>query len=202
MDKYEIETHPFETFVPPKTKYLIIGTFPTVKKNFMFNFYYSGKDNFFWSFLENVFNHSFKYYNGNNAVEERKTFLISKGIGITDMHKKCYRKNNSTNDNNLFPIILNDIFSLIEKHNSIKRIVLTSRTDVFGALGLLKTYFLQKGLELEHPIKRIDKVLKGSFFLNGREIEILVPYSPSPRVFDSNNISLEEIVQMYKQCLT
>lgn len=200
-DTYEIEEHPFETYVPSNAKFLIIGTFPTHPSNFRFKFFYSGKKNSFWNIIEKVFNHSFKYNEGDKAVEERKTFLKSKTIGITDMHEKCYRKSNSA-DENLFPIILKDIFSILDEHTAINRIILTSRTEVFGALGLLKTYFLQKGLELEQPEKREDKVLVGSFIYNEREIEVLVPYSPSATIFKSNNITPEEVVQMYRHCLT
>jgi hypothetical protein len=45
------------------------------------------------------------------------------------MHEKCYRKNNFSTDENLFPIILNDIFSILDQYNSINRIILTSRTE-------------------------------------------------------------------------
>lgn len=201
-DSYEVEEHPFETFVPENAKFLIIGTFPTHNNNHRFNFFYSGKDNSFWSIIEQVFKHSFQHDTGNKAVEERKAFLKSKGIGITDMHEKCYRKNGYSTDENLFPIILKDFFAILDEQTYIKRIVLTSRTEVFGALGLLKTYFLQKGLELEQPEKRTDKVLEGSFIYKEREIEVLVPYSPSPRLIEKGTTTMEELVKMYRLCLT
>ncbi len=201
-DKYEVEEHPFESYVPDNAKFLIIGTFPTNKINFRFDFFYSSKDNSFWNILEKIFNQKFQHNSGDKAVEERKVFLKSMGIGISDMHEKCYRKNGYSTDESLFPIILKDIFAILDNYPSIKRIVLTSRTEVFGALGLLKTYFLQKGLKLEDPYKRKDKVLEGSFIYNKRKIEILVPYSPSPRLIEKGTTSMEELVKMYRQCLT
>jgi G:T/U-mismatch repair DNA glycosylase len=69
-DIFVIEEHPFKTFVPPNAKYLIVGTFPTHKNNFRFKFFYSGKDNSFWNIIEKVFNHTFKYNEGEKAVEE------------------------------------------------------------------------------------------------------------------------------------
>jgi G:T/U-mismatch repair DNA glycosylase len=201
-DTYDLEEHPFETFVPSNAKILIIGTFPTHNNNHRFNFFYSSKDNSFWAIMEKVFKHNFKYNEGKNAVQERKVFLQLKAIGITDMHEKCYRKNGCSTDENLFPIVLKDIFALLDEHHSINRIVLTSRTEVFGALGLFKTYFLQKGLELEQPEKRQDKVLEGSFVYNEREIEVLVPYSPSPRLIEKGTTTMDELVKMYRHCLT
>lgn len=200
-DRFCIEVHPFETFVPSNAEFLIIGTFPTHRNNWKFNFFYSEKDNSFWNIIEKVFNHSFQHNEGLRAVEERKKLLDSKAIGITDMHQKCYRKNNYSTDENLFPIILKDIFLILDEHKSINRIILTSRTDVFGALGLFKTYFLQKGLKLEQPKQLRNKLLEGSFIYEKRNIEILVPYSPSPRLIEKGTTTIQELVEMYKYCL-
>ncbi|WP_306568759.1 hypothetical protein, partial [Flavobacterium lindanitolerans] len=75
-----------------------------------------------------------------------------------------------------------------------------SRTEVIGALGLLKTYFLQKNLELKEP-KKQGKILITNFSFNGRTIDIFVPYSPSPRVIGNNKINLSEVIEMYRRCL-
>lgn len=200
MDYYKIEEHPFGSYIPQNAKILIIGTFPTHNRNLKFDFYYSGKDNLFWGIIEKVFDHSFSHFEGVLAVEERKSFLDSKSIGVADMHKLCYRKNNMSTDENLHPIILNDIFLILDEYHSIHRIVLTSRTEVYGALGLLKTYFLQNGLELNHPEKRNDRVLEGTFIYKRRKFKLLVPYSTSPRLL-KRNIKMDELIYMYSQCL-
>lgn len=201
-DTYNIEKHPFEEFIPQDTKYLIIGTFPTYIDNHTFNFFYSGKDNAFWKIIEQVFKYSFKSTHDESAVDERKKLLKEKKLGITDMHQLCYRKNSYSTDENLFPIVLNDIFHILKKNTKIDRLILTSRTNVFGALGLLKTYFLQKGKVLEEPMRRDDKILQGSFQFKGRIVNVLVPYSPSPRLIEKGTTTMYELVSMYKYCLT
>ena len=163
--------------------------------------FYSGKDNSFWKILEQVFNCTFKYNDGEEAVEERKLFQSSQGIGITDMHQLCYRKNDFSTDESLFPIILNDIFSILDNNLFLERFIITSRSEIFGALGLLKTYFLQHHLKLPELERRADKILKGSFIYKDREIRVLVPYSPSPRLIKSKTSSIEELVKMYQYCL-
>jgi G:T/U-mismatch repair DNA glycosylase len=199
-DIFEIEDHPFGNYIPQGSKYLIVGTFPTHRRNFAFDFFYSGGDNVLWGMLGKVFGYSFEHAKGEEAVAERKQFLEKKGIGMTDMLEKCYRKNNFSTDENLFPIKLMNIFSLLDKHETINRLILTSRGDVIGALGLLKTYFLQNNLILDEPKKRSDRIVEGNFAHRGREIDILVPYSPSPRVTEKNLITPAEHVQMYRSC--
>ena len=202
-DSYEIEEHPFNGFhIPENADILIIGTFPTYRGNSQFDFFYSGENNLFWEVIGKVFNHTFKFNAGDEAVKERTSFLGKRGIGITDMHLKCYRKNKMSGDEYLFPIILNDIFELLNINSSIKTIVLTSRTEAIGALGLLKTYFLQKGLELKQPKPVNGKVLGGVFQHGMREIKVLVSYSTSPRVLEDGKISKADLVEMYRYCLT
>jgi G:T/U-mismatch repair DNA glycosylase len=198
-DKYEIESHPFKIFVAPDTKFLVIGTFPTYKDNYKdtYDFFYAGAKNSFWKIIEQVFNQTFRYNKGNKAIEERQALLREKKIGLTDMHQKCYRKNQMSGDEYLFPIETLNIFSLLDQYTSIESLILTSRTDAIGALGLLKTYFLQNGLELEEMKRRNDKILEGNFNHNGKNINIFVPYSPSSRV----TANFDEVVKMYSICL-
>jgi G:T/U-mismatch repair DNA glycosylase len=201
-DKFSIEDHQFDIVVPSGAKHLIIGTFHTHPDNFSYPFYYSGKENMFWVIMGKVFDHRFSHPNGDLAAEERKRFLLERKIGITDMIKKCYRRNHSSSDTDLFPIILNDILSVLDRHSAIDTLIFTSRTEVFGALGLFKTFLLQKGLELMEPKKRSDRILEAGFARNGRNYKILVPYSPSPRLLKENRTTLAELVSMYKTCLS
>lgn len=76
------------------------------------------------------------------------------------------------------------------------------RTEVFGALGLLKTYFLQKNFKLEELKRNENKVLEGSFIHNNKEIKINVPYSPSPRLIKNGITTMDELVKMYRRCFT
>jgi len=201
QDVYHVEKHPFEPLTFPGIKFLIIGTFPTYKDNLKYNFFYSGKENLFWEIIEDVFKHSFHFQSNQDAVNERREFLMANGIGMTDMHQMCYRKNKLSTDENLFPIILTDIFSLLEQHLTIERLILTSRTEVFGALGLLHTYFLHQHDKLPSLTRRQDKILEGQFSFKNRTIKIYVPYSPSPRLITDKRTSKQELVEMYKICI-
>lgn len=197
-----IEDHQFDTFIPEHAKQLIIGTFHTHPQNFRFRFYYSGKDNLFWSIIERVFEKHFIHSNDDLAVTERKNLFREKNIGITDMVQKCYRFNNSSSDENIYPIILRNIFLILEEHTTIDTLIFTSRTEVFGALGLFKTFFLQRGLQLGQITRRTDKILEGHFASSGKNYKILVPFSPSPRLISENRTTIDELVSMYKTCLT
>jgi len=199
MWRYSHLDHPFEAFVPAGAKRLVIGTFPTRTSNFQFPFYYSGKENRFWPVMEGVYNVKFKHQSGAAAVTERKEFLTEKRIGITDMLLKCYRLTEKSQDEYLHPILLNDIFKIIDLHDSIECLLLTSRTEVYCALGLLNMYFLNKGNRLDYPVRNRHNILEGSFRYRDKSREILVPISPSPSA--EKSADLNELIDMYKLCL-
>jgi hypoxanthine-DNA glycosylase len=197
---YKVEEHPFPPFIPEGTRTLILGTFPTHKKNYQFPFYYSGKDNLFWEIISKVFNHNFKYKEGEIAVTERKQFLTEKKIGITDMLKKCYRYDEKSGDEHLFPIILNDVVGFLGSQTSIERLVFTSRTPINGAWGLFQTLAHQTSLAFDQPSKN-GKMLQGTLTLNGKRYINFIPYSPSPRTIKEGRITKGELIDMYKKSL-
>lgn len=192
--------HPFETYIPPNTKKVIIGTFPTYHKNYesTFDFFYGGKDNRFWKTIERVFNKRFKYNIGDKAIQERKRLLEENLIGITDMLYKCYRRGTHSQDDKLHPILLNDIFKLLSDNESVERLILTSRGKIYGALGLLETYFLQKDLLLDKAVEGDDRIMRTTFLFDCREIQVWVPHSTSP---SNKNVTEDELFQMYANCL-
>lgn len=196
-----IEKHPFKQLIKPDTKYLVIGTFPAQKKNLQYQFFYSGKRNNFWKIIEGVYNHQFVHNNLGAAVFEREVFLQSKQIGMTDMHEVCWRNGYSAEDSALYSIKLRDIFSILTEFPSIERLILTSRTKGYGVVGLLETYFIQQGKQFPSLKVRHDKIMIGEFVHNERRIEILVPYSPSPRLTDEGRTTIPELIKMYGYCL-
>lgn len=192
MDSYELETHPFRDFVWPDTKTLIVGTFPTHKKNRDFEFFYGSKTNHFWKIMESVFNVQFIKRGSQDIVRERELFLKNNKIGITDMLQVCYRRNRQSSDEYLYPVKIKDLSSFIKDHNSIKTVVLTSRTACVGALGLLKTHLEIQDLKMEN----LDGVLHGLIQIANEEIEVIVPYSPSDRSVKEH--SIEKVTEMWK----
>ena len=130
------------------------------------------------------------------AVNERKEFLKDNLIGITDMHLLCYRRKGSSSDKDILHVKLQDIFFLLSQYPSINKLILTSRTEYVGALGLLKIYFMQQDKFLEIP-QSATKLIKNTFIYEERTIKIFVPYSTSPKVM--KDYEFDFILNMYKQ---
>src|SRR5215208_74306 len=95
----EIETHPFETFIPKNLQYLIIGSFPgkeqTKYKLDEGQWFYGAPRNQFWKILELVYHKELK------SRKEKEQLFEKEGIGITDLIKTCIRKRGTNLDENL-----------------------------------------------------------------------------------------------------
>lgn len=201
-DSYTIENHPFGKSIPKDATTLILGTFPSRPKDRPYEYFYASDSNLFWNVISQVFINNFKHPHGKNAKKEREDFLHSKSIGIYDMIEMCYRKNNSSNDEDIFPIKILDLFEVLDRYPKIVRIILTSRTPVVGTYGLICTYFYQrdkKPFEIYNS-EKATKMLKGYFEHKGREIDVYIPQSSSKR--NEKNVSEDELIEMYKYCLT
>ena len=55
MDKLDIESHPFEPFLPRHAKVLMLGSFPPPRNRWAMEFYYPNKTNDMWRILGIVF---------------------------------------------------------------------------------------------------------------------------------------------------
>lgn len=197
-EKYTFDTHKFSTEIPSEAKWLIIGTFPTLERNLEYDFYYSSKTNIFWKIIEDLFDLKFGHHKGNEAISERKAFLRDKSIGITDMIERCYRKVNSSQDQNIIPVKLRDIFSLLDEYQTIDTLILTSRSGIISAEGLLKTLFLMDDKTLN--LQKLENDVSVGEFDRGREIKVLVPYSTSKSYHKNDAVKYKQVKQMYAYC--
>jgi hypoxanthine-DNA glycosylase len=199
FNSFEIEPHPFGTFMPANPRVLIVGTFPTHRSNRFFEWYYGGDGNRFWQVMGKVLEHSFKHQMKNPAVLERQELMRKHGIAMTDMVDRCYRRDSLSQDHHLFPIDLIDITDMLIKNPTIGTVVFTSRTRVVGALGIFQTLLYQKKIPLPEMTNH-NGLLEGWLPLPHGEISLLVPYSPSKTLAEREFASTEKLIKMYKSC--
>jgi hypoxanthine-DNA glycosylase len=208
------ESHPFDHFVPQGATTLIIGTFPPVKKDRNFKFYYpNNRGNRFWTIMEHVFNYKFRYWKDDAAVEERKHLFEKRHIAITDMIETCIRAKNNSSDKNLSKIKFRNVYKLLKEYPTIQKIILTSRTNGdsqqihknhlsksrnSSALELLNEHLRNNKITIQNLHKENTGLIKGKFKLNNRIIKIFVPYTPVARWY---NCYKEKVNDMYKNSL-
>lgn len=190
----EQETHPWKWYAPPNCKVLIVGTFPTAKRNWKYEFFYPNTANLFWRIMAAILKTELKYFSGLDAVNERKEILRKLPIAITDMGHTIIRNDNSSLDENLIAVEYMDIFQILEENPSINKVLFTSSSGTVSAVGWFNKFL--KAKNIDHKFPKGAKPLKSKLEFKGRTIELVILYSPSPRA--SNRISFDKLVEMYR----
>ena len=151
----EIETHPFQPFIPTNATILIVGSFPgrdiTQKELEKDDWFYGTKRNQFWNIISGVYNIELK-----NAADKKELFTI-KGIAIADIILKARRNAINNSDNNLEVITYNDkAIKNILAYTSFQHIFYTSR---FVEKHFLKIFpGIQNGECLPSPSPRYARM--------------------------------------------
>ena len=172
-----IETHPFNPFVPPNVKCLVLGSFTgkqatkgTADYDASYDWYYGSRRSQFWLILERVY--GVKLSNKN----EKQGLFTRLGIAISDIIYQCERKGDNNSDLNLRIICYNTkAIKEILDNNPIEKIYFTSR---FVEQRYRKEF---KEIIHRHP-----------------NVELITLPSPSPRFARMGN---EEKIRIYKELL-
>lgn len=134
----EIETHPFEPFLPVHARLLMLGTFPPAPKRWCMEFYYPNFQNDMWRIF------GIAFFNDKNhfVLQDKKTFdldaiipfLKEKGIAIFDTAKRIRRTKNTASDKDLDIVEISDIDGMLRQLKDLKAVVTAGQlaTSVFA----------------------------------------------------------------------
>ncbi|MDE7411775.1 MAG: uracil-DNA glycosylase family protein [Paramuribaculum sp.] len=114
----KIETHPWEPYIPPTPRILIMGTFPPKPARWSMDFYYPNKINDFWRIMGLIFFNDKTYLlnpDGNFNLDAIKKLLNDKGIAMNDTGKKIRRLKDNASDKYLEIIHETNLMSLLKK---------------------------------------------------------------------------------------
>lgn len=163
-----IETHPFGNFIPPKMKYLLLGSFGAkgADTNPETGWYYGSKFNQLWKILEKVYSVELQ------DKKSKVNLFTHLRMGVSDIIHQCERREGRSSDTNLINIVYNHSISDILEEQNIEKIFFTSR-------------FVEKNFQkiFIHLVERYP------------EVELITLPSPSPRYAQ---MSLDEKVEKYK----
>jgi G:T/U-mismatch repair DNA glycosylase len=191
-----IETHPFGVYMPKSATCIILGTFPTHNKNWRFNSFYPGRNNFFWRLLGDVYTRTYQYTTGPEAAAERLALCTEKGLALSDVIYKCRRiVATSSKDSDLEIVEKMDNVSLLRKHPNINRVILTSSSGPVSAHKIFFEHLTENGIG--YMVSESKPPIHGSFVLDGRTIETHTLYSPS----GTNIGRYAQALQQYKNWL-
>ena len=190
-----LEIHPFGNFVPPNAKCIVLGSFPTLNRNWRFNSFYPGRSNFFWRMLGEIYHHPFQHIKGEEAAKERLALCTKKGIAISDTIYSVRRKAITSKDSDLEVVEKMDVLKILKETPSITTVILTGSSGEVSAHKVFFEHLHENGIL--YTIEQSKPPIHGKFVLNGREIATRTLYSTS----GINIGRYKEAVEQYRKYL-
>lgn len=158
--------HPYLPFIQEDTTKLIVGTLPPPRfstgellekdVDFCYGSYY----NSLWLFIDKIHNLGLRFDNSQEAIDERKQFLIQHKIGVCDIVESAERDKIDASDLGMQNIVLRDVVGYLQQYPNIDTLLFTGGNSKNGPEYFfrkhLKTYCLKLEL-VSNVIPRIHQ---------------------------------------------
>ena len=178
-------THPYEPFIPDNATKLIVGTLPPprfttgeLKVNDV-DFCYGSRDGLLWPVLDKLFDLNLKFENTNEAIEQRKRFLIKRGIGICDVVQSSQRDKIDASDLGMENVRLRNMTEILSRHPKIDTLLFTGGNSKNGPEYFFRKHLKQQpeGIDLKVICDEVPRIYQ--FLLEGRIIKTVSLTAPS-----------------------
>ena len=156
--------HPYQPFIKEDTTKLIVGTLPPPRfstgellekdVDFCYGSYY----NSLWLFIDKINNLNLRYDNSNEAIEERKQFLIKHKIGVCDIVESCEREKIDASDLGMQNIILRDLIGYLRNYPNVNTLLFTGGNSKNGPEYFFRKHIKEHGIKLEMVSNDIPRI--------------------------------------------
>lgn len=175
--------HPYAPFIPEGASKLIVGTLPPPRFSTGelrvgdVDFCYGSRDGMLWQIIDKIFGLDLLYQTTSKAIEQRKNFLIERGIGICDMVESCMREKVDASDLGMSHVVLRDQVKILKKHPSIKTLLFTGGNSKNGPEYFFRRLLKQYDMGFKVIANDVPRVHQ--FVLEGRLINTISLIAPS-----------------------
>ena len=146
--------HPYEPFLFEGVQKLIVGTLPPPRfttrelKPGDVDFCYGSRDGHLWKILDRLFDLDLRFETTAEAVEQRKSFLVSRKIGICDIVDIARREKIDASDLGMQVVKLRDLLGYLRKYPSIDTLLFTGGNSKNGPEYFFRRLLREEGLTL------------------------------------------------------
>ena len=189
--------HPYEPFLFQDVQKLIVGTLPPPRfttgelRPGDVDFCYGSRDGHLWKILDRLFDLKLSYETTPEAVAERKSFLISRKIGICDIVDLAKREKIDASDLGMQQVQLRDLLGYLRKYPSIHTMLFTGGNSKNGPEYFFRRLLREEGLTLtsvssEVPRQHVFELpLSDGGFREVRTVSLTAPSGSANRAIGS-----------------
>lgn len=198
-----LHQHPYPPFIQEDTTKLIVGTLPPPRfstgellekdVNFCYGSYY----NSLWLFIDTIHNLGLRYDNSQEAIEERKQFLIQNKIGVCDIVGSAEREKIDASDLGMKNIQLRDVVDYLKKYPNIDTLLFTGGNSKNGPEYFFRKHLKTYGLKLEVVSNEVPRIHQFQLPLDSNDVRMVKTVSLTSGS-GAANISISRM-PLYKQ---
>src|SRR5690606_9593043 len=159
-----LHNHPYPPFIPENTTKLIVGTLPPPRFSIGqllekdVDFCYGSYYNSLWLYIDKIHNLNLRYDNSDEAVQQRKQFLIEKGIGVCDIVQSAERDKIDASDLGMKNIQLRDVIGYVKQFPKIDTLLFTGGNSKNGPEYFFRKHLKDYGLKLEEVSNEVPRI--------------------------------------------
>lgn len=156
--------HPYPPFIKNDTTKLIVGTLPPprfsvgelLEKDV--DFCYGSYFNSLWLFIDEIYKLHLRFDNSEEAVAQRKTFLIEHEIGICDIVESCEREKINASDLGMTNIHLRNLIGYLQNYPNIDTLLFTGGNSKNGPEYFFRKHLKTYGLKLKVVSDEVPRI--------------------------------------------
>ena len=122
------------------------------------NFCYGSYYNSLWLFIDKIHGLNLRYDNSNEAIEERKAFLIKHKIGVCDIVDCAERIKVDASDLGMYNIKLRDIVGYLIQYPNIDTLLFTGGNSKNGPEYFFRRHIKDYNLKLELVNNEVPRI--------------------------------------------
>ncbi|WP_117175411.1 uracil-DNA glycosylase family protein [Mariniflexile rhizosphaerae] len=156
--------HPYQPFIQTDTTKLIVGTLPPPRFSMGellekdVDFCYGSYYNSLWLYIDKIYNLNLKYNNSQEAIDERKAFLMAHKIGVCDIVESCERDKIDASDLGMKNIKLRNLIGYLKTFPNIDTLLFTGGNSKNGPEYFFRKHLKDFGLKLEVVSSEVPRI--------------------------------------------
>lgn len=156
--------HPYPPFIKDDTTKLIVGTLPPPRfsvgelKEKDVDFCYGSYFNSLWLFIDKIYKLNLRFDNSEEAVTQRKDFLIEHKIGVCDIVESGEREKINASDLGLKNIQLRNLIGYLQDFPNIDTLLFTGGNSKNGPEYFFRKHLKTYGLKLEVVTNEVPRI--------------------------------------------
>ncbi|MEC8832074.1 MAG: uracil-DNA glycosylase family protein [Bacteroidota bacterium] len=157
-------THPYAPFLLQEATKLIVGTLPPPRfttgelKPQDVDFCYGSCNGQLWPILDRIFNLGLSYETSEEAIQERKRFLMEHKIGVCDIVESAEREKIDASDLGMQNVVLRDLVGYLREYPNIQTLLFTGGNSKNGPEYFFRRQLKEHGLRLRVVSDQVPRI--------------------------------------------